>query len=147
LRYTTPLPLLNTIKYLLLNTWRHILFFVKARCSMWYQQDGLHGGLPCRCHTWQNDSRRTPHWTKRWIAQKKKNEDILEIPMYFYASLSSYIYCPLPKWVNMQEWWVNITGIYTLRNFTNFKYIHFWKNAHKSTVSADSITIFQRAKF
>lgn len=47
LRYTTPLPLLNTIKHLLLNTWRHILFFVKARCSMWYQQDGLHGGLRC----------------------------------------------------------------------------------------------------
>jgi hypothetical protein len=43
---------------------------------------------------------------------KGENEDILEIPMYFYASLSSYIYCLLPKWVNMQEWWVNITGIY-----------------------------------
>jgi len=34
--------------------------------------------------------------------------------MYFYASLSSYNYCPLPKWVNMQEWWVNITGIYKM---------------------------------
>jgi hypothetical protein len=43
---------------------------------------------------------------------KGENEDILETPMYFYASLSSYIYCLLPKWVNMQEWWVNITGIY-----------------------------------
>ena len=32
--------------------------------------------------------------------------------MYFYTSLSSYIYCPLLRWVNMQEWWVNITGIY-----------------------------------
>lgn len=34
--------------------------------------------------------------------------------MYFYTSLSSYNYCPLARWVNMQEWWVNITGINTI---------------------------------
>ena len=32
--------------------------------------------------------------------------------MYFYHSFSSFNYCPLPRWVNMQERWVNITGIY-----------------------------------
>jgi len=32
--------------------------------------------------------------------------------LYFYHSFSSFNYCPLPRWVNMQERWVNITGIY-----------------------------------
>ena len=40
--------------------------------------------------------------------------------MYFYTLLSSYIYCPLLRWVNMQEWWVNITGIYTINRLCIF---------------------------
>lgn len=39
--------------------------------------------------------------------------------MYFYASLSSYNYCPLLRWVNMQEQWVNITGIYSIGSATS----------------------------
>ena len=44
--------------------------------------------------------------------------------MYFYTSLSSYNYCPLPKWVNMQEGWVNITGIYS-SNLTRYIFSNF----------------------
>jgi len=46
--------------------------------------------------------------------------------MYFYASLSSYNYCPLPRWVNMQEWWVNITGIYNQASKGIIMYMKDW---------------------
>lgn len=34
----------------------------------------------------------------------------------------------------------------TLRNITDFKHLHFLKNAHKSTISVNSKTICQRTK-
>jgi len=49
--------------------------------------------------------------------------------MYFYISLSSYNYCPLPRWVNMQEWWVNITGIYSDKVTQPVAVRYAWTNA------------------
>jgi len=43
--------------------------------------------------------------------------------MYFHPSLSSYNYCLPPRWVNMQEQWVNITGIYTCNAAVTYSYL------------------------